>query len=89
MHIIFRKVHPVLKIANNALRDLPAPANLSTWWRFGSLLGLCLVRQIITGLFLSMHYAAHVDLAFSSVVHIIRDVEYGSFIRAFHANGAS
>lgn len=84
-----RKSHPVLKIINGAFVDLPAPLNLSIWWNFGSLLGICLVIQIVTGLFLSIHYTAHVELAFSSVIHISRDVNYGWFIRAIHANGAS
>nr|UBI44062.1 cytochrome b [Paratectonatica tigrina] len=84
-----RKSHPVLKMMNNLLIDLPAPLNLSVWWNFGSLLGLCLVIQILTGLFLAMHYTAHVDLAFSSVMHITRDVSYGWLLRAIHANGAS
>nr|YP_010142659.1 cytochrome b [Sinotaia quadrata]QQL03239.1 cytochrome b [Sinotaia quadrata] len=89
MHSSLRKMHPVLKIINGALIDLPSPLNLSMWWNFGSLLGLCLGIQIITGLFLSMHYAGHIDLAFSSVVHISRDVEYGWLVRVIHANGAS
>nr|YP_009317868.1 cytochrome b [Sinotaia quadrata]AOY40895.1 cytochrome b [Sinotaia quadrata] len=89
MHSSLRKMHPVLKIVNGALIDLPSPLNLSMWWNFGSLLGLCLGVQIITGLFLSMHYAGHIDLAFSSVAHISRDVEYGWLIRVIHANGAS
>nr|YP_010938166.1 cytochrome b [Arcovestia ivanovi]WLD05669.1 cytochrome b [Arcovestia ivanovi] len=84
-----RKTNPILKILNTALVDLPAPINLSTWWNFGSLLGLCLVLQIATGLFLSMHYASNMEIAFSSVIHITRDVNYGWFIRALHANGAS
>nr|YP_003934370.1 cytochrome b [Ceraesignum maximum]ADI79392.1 cytochrome b [Ceraesignum maximum] len=84
-----RKSHPVLKLVNNALVDLPAPSNLSIWWNFGSLLGLCLGVQIVTGLFLAMHYTASVDLAFSSVVHITRDVNYGWLLRGLHANGAS
>jgi len=84
-----RKAHPVLKIVNGALVDLPTPANLSIWWNFGSLLGLCLGLQIVTGLFLAMHYTAHVDLAFNSVVHITRDVSYGWLLRSLHANGAS
>jgi len=84
-----RKIHPVLKIVNGALVDLPAPSNLSIWWNFGSLLGLCLGLQIVTGLFLAMHYTAHVDLAFNSVVHITRDVSYGWLLRSLHANGAS
>nr|ASK85594.1 cytochrome b [Anabropsis (Apteranabropsis) sp. QS-2017] len=81
--------HPLLKIANNALMDLPAPSNISAWWNFGSLLGLCLIVQIATGLFLAMHYVAHIDLAFTSVAHICRDVNYGWFLRTLHANGAS
>lgn len=89
MRTPIRKVHPVLKLVNNALVDLPAPSNLSIWWNFGSLLGLCLGIQIVTGLFLAMHYTAHVDLAFSSVIHITRDVSYGWLLRALHANGAS
>nr|YP_009353894.1 cytochrome b [Laternula truncata]AQZ26186.1 cytochrome b [Laternula truncata] len=84
-----RKSNIFLKPVNGALYDLPAPVNLSIWWNFGSLLGLCLVVQIVTGLFLSMHYTAHVDMAFSSVVHIMRDVNYGWLIRGLHANGAS
>nr|YP_010960391.1 cytochrome b [Laemonema goodebeanorum]WNH37755.1 cytochrome b [Laemonema goodebeanorum] len=84
-----RKTHPLLKIVNNALVDLPAPSNISAWWNFGSLLGLCLVAQIVTGLFLAMHYTANIETAFSSVVHICRDVNYGWLIRSLHANGAS
>lgn len=84
-----RKTHPILKIVNGALIDLPAPSNLSIWWNFGSLLGLCLGIQIVTGLFLAIHYTAHVDLAFSSVVHITRDVSYGWLLRSIHANGGS
>nr|AMW67980.1 cytochrome b [Balmes birmanus] len=81
--------HPLFKIANNALIDLPAPSNISTWWNFGSLLGLCLIIQIATGLFLAMHYTANIDTAFNSVTHIIRDVNYGWLLRTLHANGAS
>nr|AZJ16981.1 cytochrome b [Caenis sp. JYZ-2018] len=84
-----RLSHPLFKIANNALVDLPAPSNISSWWNFGSLLGLCLIVQITTGLFLAMHYTAHIDMAFSSVAHICRDVNYGWLLRTLHANGAS
>nr|ACL82841.1 cytochrome b [Macropodus hongkongensis] len=84
-----RKTHPLLKIANDALVDLPTPASISAWWNFGSLLGLCLIIQIITGLFLAMHYTSDISLAFSSVAHICRDVNYGWLIRNMHANGAS
>nr|YP_009693795.1 cytochrome b [Bittacus strigosus]QEI03711.1 cytochrome b [Bittacus strigosus] len=89
MHKPIRCHHPLFKIANNALVDLPAPSNISAWWNFGSLLGLCLIIQIATGLFLAMHYTAHIDLAFNSVAHICRDVNYGWFLRTLHANGAS
>nr|YP_010139288.1 cytochrome b [Kaylathalia klovstadi]QQK54742.1 cytochrome b [Kaylathalia klovstadi] len=84
-----RKTHPLISIANNALVDLPAPVNISAWWNFGSLLGLCLVTQIATGLFLAMHYTADISLAFNSVTHISRDVNYGWLLRVIHANGAS
>nr|AAF77500.1 cytochrome b [Drosophila simulans] len=84
-----RNSHPLFKIANNALVDLPAPINISSWWNFGSLLGLCLIIQILTGLFLAMHYTADINLAFYSVNHIYRDVNYGWLLRTLHANGAS
>nr|YP_009745917.1 cytochrome b [Sciara ruficauda]QIH95762.1 cytochrome b [Sciara ruficauda] len=81
--------HPLLKIMNGSLIDLPAPSNISTWWNFGSMLGLCLVIQILTGLFLTMHYSANIQIAFDSIIHISRDVNYGWLIRTTHANGAS
>nr|YP_002117917.1 cytochrome b [Oedaleus asiaticus]ACA28991.1 cytochrome b [Oedaleus asiaticus] len=81
--------HPVIKIINNSLIDLPAPTNISMWWNLGSLLGLCLMIQIITGLFLTMHYTPNIEMAFSSVIHICRDVNNGWMIRTLHANGAS
>nr|UFK29547.1 cytochrome b [Phocoena sinus] len=84
-----RKTHPLMKILNNALIDLPTPSNISSWWNFGSLLGLCLITQILTGLFLAMHYTPDTSTAFSSVAHICRDVNYGWIIRYLHANGAS
>nr|AIY51193.1 cytochrome b [Noturus hildebrandi]AIY51194.1 cytochrome b [Noturus hildebrandi]AIY51195.1 cytochrome b [Noturus hildebrandi]AIY51197.1 cytochrome b [Noturus hildebrandi]AIY51198.1 cytochrome b [Noturus hildebrandi] len=87
--MITRKTHPLFKIANNALIDLPAPSNISAWWNFGSLLLLCLITQILTGLFLAMHYTSDISTAFSSVAHICRDVNYGWLIRNLHANGAS
>nr|QNE85581.1 cytochrome b [Pegomya bicolor] len=89
MNTPLRMKYPILKIANNALVDLPAPINISSWWNFGSLLGLCLIIQIITGLFLAMHYTADVNMAFNSVNHICRDVNYGWLLRTMHANGAS
>nr|YP_010490368.1 cytochrome b [Calantica studeri]UWM12854.1 cytochrome b [Calantica studeri] len=84
-----RKKDPLFKIMNSALIDLPSPSNISYLWNFGSLLGLCLILQILTGLFLSMHFASDVSLAFSSVIHIMRDVNSGWLIRTLHANGAS
>nr|QCF38937.1 cytochrome b [Globicephala macrorhynchus] len=84
-----RKTHPLMKIINNTFIDLPTPSNISSWWNFGSLLGLCLIMQILTGLFLAMHYTPDTSTAFSSVAHICRDVNYGWFIRYLHANGAS
>uniref|UniRef100_O03538 Cytochrome b n=1 Tax=Nothoprocta perdicaria TaxID=30464 RepID=CYB_NOTPE len=84
-----RKSHPLLKIVNNSLIDLPSPSNISTWWNFGSLLGICLITPILTGVMLAMHYTADTSLAFSSVAHICRDVQYGWMIRNLHANGAS
>nr|ABY80863.1 cytochrome b [Lepidophyma smithii]ABY80864.1 cytochrome b [Lepidophyma smithii] len=84
-----RKSHPHLKIINNSFIDLPTPSNISAWWNFGSILGMCLVIQIMTGLFLSMHYTADIASAFSSIAHICRDVQYGWLIRNIHANGAS
>nr|YP_008144471.1 cytochrome b [Glaridoglanis andersonii]AFH37563.1 cytochrome b [Glaridoglanis andersonii]UXG56763.1 cytochrome b [Glaridoglanis andersonii] len=87
--MVTRKTHPLFKIVNDALIDLPAPSNISVWWNFGSLLLLCLMMQILTGLFLAMHYTSDISTAFSSVVHICRDVNYGWVIRNMHANGAS
>nr|AHN95697.1 cytochrome b [Trigonotylus caelestialium] len=84
-----RKTHPLIKIINNSLIDLPSPSSISLWWNFGSLLGLCLMIQLMTGIFLAMHYTPNIELAFSSVMHICRDVNYGWLIRNMHANGAS
>lgn len=81
--------NPLFKIINNSLIDLPTPNNISTWWNFGSLLGLCLIIQLSTGLFLAIHYTADIQLAFNSIDHICRDVNYGWFLRTIHANGAS
>nr|YP_004464997.1 cytochrome b [Mammuthus columbi]YP_398766.1 cytochrome b [Mammuthus primigenius]P92658.3 RecName: Full=Cytochrome b; AltName: Full=Complex III subunit 3; AltName: Full=Complex III subunit III; AltName: Full=Cytochrome b-c1 complex subunit 3; AltName: Full=Ubiquinol-cytochrome-c reductase complex cytochrome b subunit [Mammuthus primigenius]ANH54552.1 cytochrome b [Mammuthus sp.]ANH55357.1 cytochrome b [Mammuthus jeffersonii]ABA29796.1 cytochrome b [Mammuthus primigenius]ABC17890.1 cytochrom len=84
-----RKSHPLLKILNKSFIDLPTPSNISTWWNFGSLLGACLITQILTGLFLAMHYTPDTMTAFSSMSHICRDVNYGWIIRQLHSNGAS
>nr|AIW06262.1 cytochrome b [Blattodea sp. MT-2014] len=84
-----RKNHPLLKLMNNMLIDLPTPSNITSWWNFGSLLGLCLIIQIITGLFLAMHYCPNISMAFNSIDHICRDVNNGWLLRTIHANGAS
>lgn len=83
------KRHPVLKIVNQFFIDSPLPANISYLYNFGSLLGLILIIQIVTGLLLSMHYCANVLMAFNSVEHIMRDVNYGWLLRYLHSNGAS
>ena len=80
---------PILSLLNDHLIEYPTPTNLSYFWGFGSLAGICLILQILTGVFLAMHYTPHVDLAFLSVEHIMRDVEGGWFLRYMHANGAS
>jgi len=80
---------PIINILNDHLIDYPTPININYLWNFGSMAGIFLVVQIITGIFLAMHYTPHVDLAFLSVEHIMRDVNNGWLIRYFHANGAS
>lgn len=84
-----RTTHPAIKVVNSSLIDLPAPNNISIWWNYGSLLGLCLTIQILTGLFLTIHYVPNIELAFQSAIHISRDVNYGWLLRATHANCAS
>nr|YP_010944520.1 cytochrome b [Chilocorus rubidus]WMB96361.1 cytochrome b [Chilocorus rubidus] len=79
----------LMSLINDALIDLPSPSNISMMWNFGFLLGLMLMIQIITGLFLAMHYHPDIMLAFNSVSHICRDVNMGWMIRTLHANGAS
>ena len=81
------KLHPLIKIATGAVYDLPTPARIRTIWNFGSLLGVCLISQVLTGLFLSIHYCGDSRLAFSRVSHISRDVNYGWILRILHANG--
>nr|YP_009417640.1 cytochrome b [Japanagallia spinosa]ARX63990.1 cytochrome b [Japanagallia spinosa] len=78
-----------MKILNNSLIDLPAPINLSAWWNFGSLLGLCLMMQLMSGILLSMHYTSNIEMAFNSISHISRNVNYGWLMRTLHSNGAS
>ena len=83
------KKHVLLRLLNSYIVDSPQPANISYLWNFGSLLGTCLVLQILTGIFLAMHYQPHVDFAFNSVEHIMRDVNNGWAVRYTHANVAS
>jgi ubiquinol-cytochrome c reductase cytochrome b subunit len=87
-HVRWNKDY-ILSIVDSHLIDYPSPINLSYAWSFGSLAGICLVIQILTGIFLAMHYTPHIDLAFASVEHIMRDVNGGWLIRYMHANGAS
>nr|YP_009681521.1 cytochrome b [Septifer bilocularis]QDO71943.1 cytochrome b [Septifer bilocularis] len=85
----FRKRNKLMKIINNSLYDLPCPINLSVWWSFGSMLGLCLVIQIVTGFMLSTFYTADETMSFDSVIFIMRNVKKGWMFRSIHANGAS
>ena len=83
------KNHPLLKLINAYVIDAPTPANISYLWNFGSLLALCLVIQIITGVTLAMHYTPSASEAFNSVEHIMRDVNNGWLVRYLHSNTAS
>lgn len=83
------KNHPLLKLVNAYLIDAPTPANISYLWNFGSLLALCLVIQIITGVTLAMHYTPSASEAFNSIEHIMRDVNNGWLVRYLHSNTAS
>lgn len=85
----FRKTNPYLSLVNSYMIDSPQPSSINYWWNLGSLLGLCLVIQIASGIFLAMHYSSNIELAFNSVEHIMRDVNAGWLIRYIHANGAS
>ena len=80
---------PIISMAKHSLVDYPAPRNLSYWWNFGSIAGICLVIQIVTGIFLAMQYTPHIDLAFGSVENIMRNVNFGWLLRYVHAVGAS
>jgi len=84
-----RKIHPIIKIISKRLIDLPAPINISLWWNYGSLLGLFLTIQILSGIFLSIHYSPNIEISFNSIIHIIRDVNWGWILHNIHINGAS
>lgn len=81
--------YPIFSLVNDHLISYPTPSNLHYAWNFGFLSSICLIVQIVTGIFLAMHYTPHVDLAFASVEHIMRDVNFGWLLRYLHANGAS
>nr|YP_010924999.1 cytochrome b [Vespula rufa]WKC15402.1 cytochrome b [Vespula rufa] len=81
--------NPLIKIALNSLVFLPTPININYWWNIGSLLGLSLMIQLISGIFLSMHYCPSIDMAFNSVIQIMQDMNYGWIMRILHSNGAS
>lgn len=85
----FRKTHPLIKIVNSTLVDLPSPANLSVNWNYGSLLGLVLVIQLITGIVLATRFSGHSDMSFDSVISIYQDSNYGWLLRLVHSTGAS
>ena len=80
---------PIFSTLQHTLVDYPTPKNLNYWWNFGSLAGIFLMIQIITGIVLAMHYTPSVEGAFASIEHIMRDVNYGWLIRYVHMNGAS
>jgi len=84
-----RKRYPIIKIINSSLIDLPAPSNITHLWNLGSLLGICLIIQIATGIFLAIHYSSNILVSFDCIDHIIRDIYSGWFVRLLHANGAS
>lgn len=89
MSINIIKTHPLLSTLNRSIISLPSPSNINILWNFGSLLGICLGIQIITGIFLAIHYCRDASIAFKSVIHICYDVNYGWLMRTIHANGAS
>lgn len=85
----FRKSNVYLNIVNSYLIDSPQPSSINYWWNIGSLLGLCLIIQVITGILIAIHYSSNIELAFSSIEHIMRDIKNGWILRYIHANGAS
>lgn len=85
----FRKSNVYLNLVNSYLIDSPQPSSINYWWNIGSLLGLCLIIQVITGILIAIHYSSNIELAFSSIEHIMRDIKNGWILRYIHANGAS
>jgi ubiquinol-cytochrome c reductase cytochrome b/c1 subunit len=98
-HPTFQPTNPIVKwierrlpiggLIYSSFVAYPTPRNLNYWWAFGGILSFALVVQIVTGIVLAMHYTPHVDFAFNSVEHIMRDVNYGWLLRYVHANGSS
>jgi len=80
---------PIFSLIKGQAMDFPTPKNLNYWWTFGGILATILVIQMISGIVLAMHYTPHTSMAFDSVEHIMRNVNYGWLIRYMHANGAS
>ena len=87
--ILSIKKQPLMQVVNDHLIEYPTPSNLTLFWNYGFLAGMCLAIQLITGIALAMHYTPHIDLAFLSTEHIMRDVNNGWLLRYIHANGAS
>nr|ABB92710.1 cytochrome b [Vanhornia eucnemidarum] len=85
----FKNINYLSKTLNKSIINLPSPININMWWNFGSLLGLCLMIQVISGIFLTMHYTPNVHMAFDSIIHIHQNVNLGWLIRLMHMNGAS
>nr|AJF93992.1 apocytochrome b [Tabachnickia sp. DVL-2014] len=85
----YRKKHFLINLLNPFIIDLPTPSNINYLWNFGSLLSLCLIIQLITGILLAMHYSPDIDTAFKTIAHITRDINKGFILRNLHANGAS
>lgn len=81
-----RKSNPYMALVNSYLIDSPQPSSINYWWNVGSLLGLCLVIQIASGLFLAMHYSSNIELAFSSVEHIMRECALVSIVKSVLSN---
>ena len=80
---------PIFGLVHSSFVAYPTPRNLNYWWTFGGILSFMLAAQIVTGVILVMHYTPHATMAFSSIEHIMRDVNYGWLIRYLHSNGAS
>ena len=87
--VLSMKQHSLFQLINSHLIEYPTPSNLTLFWNYGFLAAMCLVTQLLSGIALAMHFTPHVDLAFLSVEHIMRDVNGGWLIRYIHANGAS